>query len=161
MTFIDIASLIGTFCTLIGLVVAIWQLKKTRDSVDAARKASEETRKQLQSRLWITDATALIQFIEAARELIHHDELRAALIRIRDVKVALVRVINGFGLDEQIKQGIDKTIDDLTKIEVEVEKAVISSLPADKLRISKMLSVASAALSAAVGKDLYKTQSGD
>lgn len=87
---IDVVALVGVGATLIGLIVAVVQIQRTRTSAQAAEKAADSTREQLTENLHLSDVTSATRRISDIRNLLGSGENRLARLRLDDLRELLV-----------------------------------------------------------------------
>jgi hypothetical protein len=90
--FFNFATLIGTILSLIGVIVAIVQIRKTRNAADSAHQASIDAKLLISRDVLLVDVTACTTSIEEVKTLIRHRRLEAALLRVTDLTAALIRL---------------------------------------------------------------------
>lgn len=85
-------SEIGSIASLIGIVVAIWQILKTRKSAEAARISANQTKKSVQSLINIVQVTKHCEVIKTAQQAISDNEIRLALHLLHELKSAIIEL---------------------------------------------------------------------
>lgn len=78
-------STAGSILSFIGVLIALFQLRRTRASADAAKTAAELASKVLQNNLSMIEVSGCINEIEEAKALVRNGRFEAALLRVTDL----------------------------------------------------------------------------
>ncbi len=90
--FFNIATLAGTLLSLIGVLVAIAQILKTRSAAESAKHAADQAQRLLARNLFLADLSTCTTSIEGLKVLIRNRHHEAALLRVTDLNAALIRL---------------------------------------------------------------------
>jgi hypothetical protein len=82
---LDILGIAGSLLSLIGVVVAIWQVVKTRNAAEAATKAAREAHLSIRRNLLLSDVTSASVALEGMKALVKAERYEAALVRVTDL----------------------------------------------------------------------------
>src|SRR5690349_18691413 len=89
---VNIISIIGSFLTLIGVIIAITQIRKTLSAAKAAQSAANQTQQAISRRVLLTDISTCIRSLEEIKVLIRGNRHEAALIRVTDLNSQLIQI---------------------------------------------------------------------
>lgn len=87
---LDIVSAIGSIASLIGLPIAILQIKSVKDMTAATRTAVEDTKAQLDLNLSISDLSKAIKLAEQIQVYLGHQKYEMAHTRLQELRALLV-----------------------------------------------------------------------
>lgn len=109
----SLVGLIGVPISLIGLIIAILQIRKLRGETRAARQASEETRRAVSRDLVLGDLIRISERIQALKELHRRDEWAQALHLYPELQRGLITIRSRYsGLSQvdsvKVWQGITR-----------------------------------------------------
>jgi hypothetical protein len=85
-------NVLSFFVGVIGFVITIWQIVKTRKAAEAASDAARKTAEQLTKLGTLVDLTELCGFAREAITLFEHRSYYAASIRALDLRTGLAKV---------------------------------------------------------------------
>jgi hypothetical protein len=85
-------SIIGSIASLVGLPIAIWQIRKTRRVAEAAKEASDQTQKTISNNLLIADVSTCTKNLEEIKNYVRLERCESALIRITDLISYLIQI---------------------------------------------------------------------
>lgn len=88
----DWISAVGSFLSLIGVLVALHQIGKVRSAAESAQEASETTSTSLQKNMAMIDISSCITVIEEIKVLIRGDRYEAALLRVSDLVGKIIQL---------------------------------------------------------------------
>lgn len=136
--YMDRWGLYSFLVTLIALLVAFWQLRRTKKSVDAANESMRTTAAAFRSNVVIANSSTLTEYIVMIKEYIRNDDIKPALIRIGDLKAELIRLTHALAKDSRIGLQLRRQANRLSEAEVKVEKSLELSSPLTKKVFSKL-----------------------
>jgi hypothetical protein len=88
----DWISAIGSFLSLIGVLVALHQIGKVRSAAESAKVASELASSSLQKNMAMIDISSCITVIEEIKVLIRGDRYEASLLRVSDLVGKIIQL---------------------------------------------------------------------
>lgn len=83
-------SIIGSFLSLLGVIIALWQISKTRRAAEAAEKSSLQTQKVISRNLLLSDVSTCTRNIEEIKQFVRIEKYEASLIRTNDLISQLI-----------------------------------------------------------------------
>jgi|GEM_PF-3319682 len=155
-------GVISAVLTLVGVIVAIVQMRKARESAEAARIAAEDARSSIALNTIMQDVGTCAGGFEEVQSLIRIESYHSALLRVSDL-IARVAQIKGAqsGTGTIRIPGLKNTLTQLEVLrELLEEKVADSSKEVDPLRVNRILSQISAALHEWLGKSKFKGSEG-
>ena len=72
---LNIISILGSVLSFVGVLVAIWQIKKTRKAAEAASAASLQAQQSIARNVLLVDVTSCISQLEEIKLLIRESDL--------------------------------------------------------------------------------------
>lgn len=108
--------------TLIGFVLTIVEIRRTKSAVVATKKATENTIQLLSDRSTISDVTSIRDSFREIQTSLRGKRFEAALIRIQELREKLyeLRSREGFKSDERLQQ-IQEIVFGLKKMQDSIE----------------------------------------
>ncbi|MCG8073277.1 MAG: hypothetical protein N0C86_14985 [Candidatus Thiodiazotropha taylori] len=85
---------IGTLLTLVGIIIAVFQIRKTTRAAEAARVAAEITTSNIQLNVTLSDVSSCVNEVEEIKVLIRSMRYEAALLRVTDLSGRLIQLKN-------------------------------------------------------------------
>ena len=79
---INIIGVVGSFLSLIGVIIAIWQINKTKRIAQAAKDASDRTQKIISRNLLLSDVSTCTKNLEEIKTYVRIERYEASLIRV-------------------------------------------------------------------------------
>jgi hypothetical protein len=159
MRFADYVTLGGFVLTVVGLIVGLRQLFKIRKSADAATAAANLATQGVQTRIWISDVTAQIEYAAAVAEYIRSDKFHSALLRMTDLRASLGKIVSASNLPGNARPDLEAAVAELTRVEKDIQSLLISGQGSAqfKYRAVAVLGELSDLLNRLVGQELYKS----
>ena len=146
-------GLVGTFglaVSVIGFVVAIYQIRRSRDAASAARDAALEARAALRRDLTIADLARGRARIQELKEFHRSGQWQRALDRYPDVGELLMLIRNRHeNLTDDQQRVIQDGVMQIRAMERSAENALNTDTTPDTVGYNEMLSEVQAALSVA------------
>ena len=78
-------SIIGSFLSLIGVIIALVQISKTRRAAEAAKDASLQTQNAISRNLLLSDVSTCVKHIEELKSFVRSEKYELALLRVNDL----------------------------------------------------------------------------
>lgn len=89
---IDGWDLVQVLLSIIGFYIAYRQLRKTRDSIEVAKDATNKTRNAIQERFSIIDSTEIANGLKLLKENINSKNIDKALWRLDDILIRIIQL---------------------------------------------------------------------
>jgi acetolactate synthase small subunit len=122
---VNLIGVIGSFLSLIGVIIAIWQILKTRRIAQAAKDASERTQKIISRNLLLSDVSTCTKNLEEIKTYVRIERYESSLIRVNDLISALVQIQQRLDAVEQnIPFEFEEMLSQLSIIRENFEKKV-------------------------------------
>lgn len=85
-------SIIGSFLSLFGVIIALVQISKTRRAAEAAKDAAIQTQKAISRNLLLSDVSICIRNAEEIKSFVRNGKYESALIRVTDLISQLIQI---------------------------------------------------------------------
>lgn len=156
-------SIIGSFLSLIGVIIALVQISKTRRAAEAAKNASIQTQKAISRNLLISDISICLKHNEEVIFCLRDEKYELALVRINDLISQLNQIQESVEISNQNSQiNLQEILFELTKIRNKFrEKLGDSSVIVNKARFNNKLDIVSDNLNNLIGKTKLFIEKGD
>ena len=160
---INIIGVVGSFLSLIGVIIAIWQINKTKRIAQAAKDASDRTQKIISRNLLLSDVSTCTKNLEEIKTYVRIERYEASLIRVNDLISALVQIHQRMDNTNQIVPfGFEEMLLQLSVIRDEFEKKVNkSSARINNTQINSRLSLISDDLNKLIGGTIMLIEEGE
>ena len=141
--------------TIVGVIIAIWQVLKTKKSADVAAYTSNETREHLKKNFIIIDLSMALTIIDEIKNLNRIGKWDIVLERYSKLRGLLVNIkTQSHDFDPDDKRHLQYAVQQAKIMEEDIEEKVLKkSKNFDILRYNKFLSEIADALNAIVGKE--------
>jgi hypothetical protein len=132
-----LTSNFDTILTLLGLGFAIYEIRRTKSAVIAAKKATEKTVQLLSDRSTISDIATIINGLRETQTALRGNRYEAALLRLQDLREKLAELRNreGFTSEERLTE-IQSMVFSLSKLQDGLENSLSTASP-DKVSVPK------------------------
>jgi hypothetical protein len=87
-----VATILGTYFSLAGVLIAIWQLYKTKKISEATKKAVISTQTALTQNVFLIDISTIVRTIDEIKLQIRTECHESALLRVNDVICQLQQI---------------------------------------------------------------------
>ncbi|MGC2238437.1 MAG: hypothetical protein WA584_19945 [Pyrinomonadaceae bacterium] len=147
-------SIVGSFLSLLGVIIALIQISKTRRAAEAAKDASLQTQKAISRNLLISDVSNSIKHIEETRLYVRGENFELALVRVNDFNSNLIQMQKVLEGSTQIHQ-IDfiKIHREIKKIRIDLRNTIEGNTKAlNRVRINNQLDFISDNLNKLIGE---------
>ena len=160
--FVNWISVLGSLASLIGLPIAIWQIRKTRRVAEAAREASNQTQKTISNNLLIADVSTCTRNLEEIKSFVRIERYESALIRTTDLMSYLIQIQQRTRESKQkLPIEFEEMLSQLSIIREEFEKKVIkTSARINKVQINLQLALISDDLNKLIGGTIIVIERG-
>ena len=160
---VNLIGVIGSFLSLIGVIIAIWQILKTRRIAQAAKDASDRTQKIISRNLLLSDVSTCTKNLEEIKTYVRIERYESSLIRINDLISALVQIQQRLDVIEQkIPFEFEEMLSQLSIIRENFEKKVNrKSAKIDNVQINSQPSLISDDLNKLIGGTIMTIEKGE
>jgi hypothetical protein len=137
----DLASLAGVAISVVGFVVTVWNVRRSKSAAERAETAANEARRMIRGYETISDFSAAIAIMEEVKRLRRTGQVDMLLDRYAALRKVLIAVRKlAPSIDESMGAKIQNSIVTLADMEdlVELSKSE-GSLP-DFVRLNRLLS---------------------
>ncbi len=147
-------SIIGSFLSLIGVIIALVQINKTRRAAEAAKDASLQTQKAISRNLLLSDVPNCTRNIEEIKYFARNEKYESALIRVTDLVSQLIQLRETLESSNQSHQiEFEERLSQLVFIRVNFEKKLNkNSVKINIVQVNSQLSEISDELNKLIGK---------
>jgi hypothetical protein len=152
----------GSVLSLIGVAIAIWQIRKTLRVAEAAQRAAEETQRAITRSVLLTDLSTCTTALEELKALIRGKRVEAALLRVTDLNTQLTQLqsLHGASPSEPLDFAQILTqlsiLRELLERKLNEEKVVVNPV-----QVNTVLSSISDQLNSWIGKQKYLGSRGE
>lgn len=156
----DWVSAAGSVLSLIGVVIAIIQIRKVRTSSDAAKNAALHTSVALQLNMSMIDISGCINLIEEIKTLVRSGRYEAALLRVSDLMGKMIQ-IKSFPTTPNMAsmEGMQSMLAQLGVLRDLLERKIHkASTQISQSQVNKTLSGIADDLNAWIGSNRFHTQ---
>ncbi len=147
-------SIIGSFLSLLGVIIALVQISKTRRAAEAAKDAAIQTQKAISQNLLLSDVSICLRNAEEIKSFVRIGKYESALIRVTDLISQLIQireVLDSSNHPHQIQ--FDERLSQLVIIRTDFEKKLTkSSAKINVVQVNSQLSEISDDLDKLIGK---------
>lgn len=156
-------GVVGSFLSLIGVIIAIWQIVKTQRIAQAAKDASDRTQKIISRNLLLSDVSTCTKNLEEIKTYVRIERYEASLIRVNDLISALVQIQQRLeGTDQIVPFEFENMISQLSVVRKIFEKKVNrDSAKINNVQINLQLSEISDDLNKLIGRTIMIIEEGD
>jgi hypothetical protein len=84
-------TVLGTYLSLLGIVISYFQIKSVKDINEKTKTAIEESLQRLNQLVVVADLSKAIKIIDEIQQYIVHEYYQIALIRMKDLKSILIQ----------------------------------------------------------------------
>lgn len=147
-------SIIGSFLSLIGVIIALVQISKTRRAAEAAKVASIQTQSVISRNLLLSDVSICARNIEEIKYFARNEKYESALIRVTDLVSQLIQLRETLESSNQSHQiEFEERLSQLVFIRVNFEKKLNkNSVKINTVQVNSQLSEISDELNKLIGK---------
>jgi hypothetical protein len=156
-------SVIGSLLSLIGVIVAIWQILLVKRTAQAAKDASERTQKIISRNLLISTVSTCTKNLEEIKTYVRIERYESSLIRVNDLVTDLIQIQQRLeGTNQQIPFEFEEMLSQLSIIREEFEKKVNkTSAKINNIQINSQLSLISDDLNKLIGGTIIIVENGE
>lgn len=81
----DLIAVASVFVTLVGFILALWQLRKTRSAAEKAREAAERSREESRRDYHRYVVANLPRLLDGAKRFVDANDWQGAILRLSDI----------------------------------------------------------------------------
>lgn len=153
-------SIIGSFLSLIGVIIALVQIYKTRRAAEIAKDAVLETQKAISRNLLLSDVSICVKYIEEIRLYVRDERYELAQIRVNDLNSHFIQIQSLLKRSNQIHQiDFDEILFKLSNIRSMFEKKLTkSSVKINIAVVNSQLALISDDLNKLIGETKFAIQ---
>lgn len=152
---IDLAGLAGSILSFCGVIVAIWQVVKTRRAAEAANRAAHEAHGRLTRNLLLSDIATSSSLLETMKAHVRSGRYEAALVRVSDLMNHLNQ-LKGLPPTGGVELNFSEMLTNLHVLRDLLErKNADSAVKFDQVRVVNVLSDLSDELNGWIGSAKY------
>lgn len=89
---LNIVSVAGTILSLVGVIIAIVQIRKTRLAAEAAARSATSTQRAISQNVMLTDVATCTTSLEEVKVLLRSSRFESALLRVTDLHAHLLQL---------------------------------------------------------------------
>jgi hypothetical protein len=121
---------LDTILTLLGFLIAIIEIRRTKSAVMASKEATDRTIQLLSDRSTISDLATIIIVLRETQTALRGSRHEAALLRLQDLREKLYELRNreGFKSEERLTE-IQGMVFSLRKLQDTLEQSLSTSSP--------------------------------
>jgi len=91
-TFLNFLTLIGTYLSVLGLILAYMQIKSIRETAEETNRAVNLSLTRINQVLSVSDLSRFGKVIQEIQTSLMHEKHELALLRMKDLKLILIQV---------------------------------------------------------------------
>jgi hypothetical protein len=155
-------SVVGSLLSLIGVIVAIWQILLVKRTAQAAKDASDRTQKIISRNLLLSDVSTCTKNLEEIKTYVRIERYESSLIRVNDLVTDLIQIQQRLeGTNQAIPFEFEEMLSQLSIIREEFEKKVNkTSAKINNIHINSQLSLISDDLNKLIGGTIIIVEKG-
>lgn len=163
MTLAETLSLIGSAASVIGVCVAIWQIRRVLRTAQAAELAARMTQRAVQRDVLLADLSSCSRTLDEVRAHVRTERIEAALLRVSDVVSQLAQLRRLIQRRPENKGILREALTQLQVLRDQLERVLAASGSAkfEPAQANKVLSVVSDDLNSMIGDIRYSSGVGD
>lgn len=156
-------SIIGSFLSLVGVIVALVQISKTRRAAESAKEASLQTQKVISRNLSLSNVSVCVKYIEEVRLYLKDGNYEIAQVRINDLISLINQIQEILKVSPQIHQiDFEEMLSELTKTRnIFRKKLEKSSINVNNIRVNNQLDIVSNSLNKLIGRNKIDIEKGE
>lgn len=156
-------SVIGSLLSLIGVIVAIWQILLVKRTAQAAKDASDRTQKIISRNLLISHVSTCTKNLEEIKTYVRIERYESSLIRVNDLVTDLIQIQQRLeGTNQAIPFEFEEMLSQLSIIREEFEKKVNkTSAKINNIQINWQLAKISDDLNKLIGGTIMTIEKGE
>lgn len=156
-------SIIGSFLSLLGVSVAVWQILLVKRAAVAAKNASDQTQKTISQNLLLSNVHTCIKNLEEIQAFVRNERYESAQIRTSDLVSYLYQIQQRTKNSQQtLEIEYEEMLSQLSIIREDFERKVNkSSARINNVQINTQLSEISDSLHKLVGGTIIVIEKGE
>ena len=137
----DLASIAGVVISIIGFIIAIWNILRSKSAAERAQKAAEETHGAIRKYETVSEISAAVTKMDEIKRLQRAGNIEHLPDRYADLRKILITVRS---LAPELTDGqqtiIQEALTTLTSVEAHIDKCNAKGLPLNIAKINKLIS---------------------
>lgn len=156
-------SIVGSVLSLIGVGIAIWQIRLVKTAADSAKDASNQTQKTISKNLLLSDVKTCIKNLDEIQSFVRFQRYESAQLRTVDLVSYLYQIQQRTkGSEQTLEIEYEEMLSQLAIVREEFERKVNKpSARIDNVRINTQLSEISDDLNKLVGDTIITIEKGE
>lgn len=156
-------SIFGSLLSLIGVIIAIVQIRKTRRAAEAAKDASLQAQRTISRNLLLSDVPTCTRNLEQIKQFVRDEKYESSQLRIGDLILELIQIQEILKSSNQVYQfEFEEILSQLSIIRENFEKKLAkSSVKIDAVQVNSQLSKISDDLNKLIGEAKLAIKEGD
>ena len=135
---VSYVSIIGTFLTLFGIIVAYLQILSLKHAAKATKKAVTNSIKKINQISLISDLSKSAASVEEIQSHIRAEDYKSALLRYTDIKSTLIKAKHNIDLKNSHQSTIKKVISTST-LDIESLNTLIDNSDSDLVETTQLI----------------------
>ncbi|MGA8551588.1 MAG: hypothetical protein WB678_15265 [Stellaceae bacterium] len=137
----DLASLAGVAISVVGFVVTVWNVQRSKSAAERAETAANEARRMIRGYETLSEFSAAIAIMEEVKRLHRTGQIDVLLDRYAALRKALIGVRKlSPSIDENMDTKIQSAVTTLATMEDVVEKSRSEGSLPNFVRLNRLLS---------------------
>jgi hypothetical protein len=137
----DLASIAGVAISVIGFVITVWNVRRSKSAAERAENAANDARRMIRGYETLSDFSAAIAIMEEIKRLHRVGQIDPLLDRYATLRKVLTGVRK---MSPSVNQAMDQTIQSaittLATMETLVESSRAAGTPPNFVRLNQLLS---------------------
>ena len=137
----DLASIAGVAISIVGFVVTVWNVRRSKSAAERAEAAANDARRMIRGYETITDLSAAIAIMEEVKRLHRIGQIEPLLDRYAALRKTLtdVRKLSP-SITQPMDQALQNAVTTLFAVEEIVESARAAKMEPDFVQLNQRLS---------------------
>jgi hypothetical protein len=137
----DLASIAGIAISIIGFLVTVWNVRRSKSAAERAEGAANEARRMIRDYETLSDFSAAIAIMEEIKRLHRFGQVDPLLDRYAALRKVLTEVRKmSPSVNSSMDQVIQSAVTTLATMEDQVERSRVSGAAPDFVRLNRALS---------------------
>jgi len=154
---VDVIGVVGSLLSLLGVIIALVQIRKTLAAARAAAVAAKDTQLAIARSVLLTDVSACVRSVEEVKVLVRVEKHEAALMRVTDLSTMLIQ-LQSLHAQQAANERVDftKMLSQLAVMRESLEQRVNNQeAEINPVKVNTQLSNISDQLNRMLGKEKY------
>lgn len=151
-TALQIIGVAGSFLSLLGVAIALFQIRKTRSAAEAAAVAAQAARDALTRSVVLADLTACTTAIDEVKVHVRHSRHESALLRVTDLSKSIVQLQESKQSGSLPKNEVKRMLTQLGILRDLLERGIQGDATVSPIQVNNTLSQIADSLNAFIGR---------